>query len=481
MATSQLVTDTKNFDAMIVDAITDFRKKHKRADCESMHKETVKLADFSNTSKEDLMNRISTLLIDDKILNKRNRNLDSHYFNENTSPDNNNFSETSHNNILFNTSTDDTEPIFPVTSKTPSITMEGSTSVNPIPELFIGSTSRDGQSLNMDAISEKIKIQSFKDNILQNLRENIIEIFDAELVNFKAQCEDLVKKSCADYNKIVDQLHSGLKSKNHIINKLLTTIGDLTSTELKSKDNIIHKLINQSNCQENTNRIPMNQSSTKITSNNTQDINDSDKNNSVNTIKEQVATIKGNSRSVESNDQTSEKSKHQLSKAKPEKKSHIEIIGDSMLNGIHERGMNKDENIKVKSQKYPGASSIDILDHTKPSLGKAPEQIIIHPGTNYISNNTNYLKNVKKIVKLVKETCKNTKLSFSSVICRTDVKDITDTINTTNSHLENYCKQQNIGFINNGNIKKSDLNSKGLHLHKRGSSKLAKNLLDFIY
>ena len=69
-----------------------------------------------------------------------------------------------------------------------------------------------------------------------------------------------------------------------------------------------------------------------------------------------------------------------------------------MLNGIHERGMNKDENIKVKIRKYPGASSIDILDH-----------IIIHAGTNDISNNANYLKNVKKIVKLVKESCKDTK------------------------------------------------------------------------
>ena len=84
-----------------------------------------------------------------------------------------------------------------------------------------------------------------------------------------------------------------------------------------------------------------------------------------------------------------------------------------MLNDILERGMNKDENTKVKNQKYPGASSIDILDHIKPNLQKVPEQIIIHAGTNDISNDTNYLKNVKKIVKLVKETCKDTKLSFS--------------------------------------------------------------------
>ena len=60
-------------------------------------------------------------------------------------------------------------------------------------------------------------------------------IFDAELVKFKAQCEDLVKKSSIDYSKIIDQLKDGLKSKDHIINKLLTAIGCVTSLELISK------------------------------------------------------------------------------------------------------------------------------------------------------------------------------------------------------------------------------------------------------
>ena len=68
-----------------------------------------------------------------------------------------------------------------------------------------------------------------------------------------------------------------------------------------------------------------------------------------------------------------ENQKNQISKANPEEKSHIEIIGHSMLNGVHERGMNKDENIKVKIRKYPGASTIDVLDHIKPCLRKAPE------------------------------------------------------------------------------------------------------------
>ena len=84
--------------------------------------------------------------------------------------------------------------------------------------------------------------------------------------------------------------------------------------------------------------------------------------------------------------------------------------------------MNKNENNRVKIQKYPGASSIDILDRIKHSLQKAPDQVIIHARTNDISSNIEYLNSVRKIAKLVKETCTGTKLSFSSVICCTNVK-----------------------------------------------------------
>ena len=77
------------------------------------------------------MNRINILLIDEKILNKRSRNLYSYNVSENTPPDNNNFSETPHNNISFNTSAGNTKPIFPVASQTPSKTRERPTSINP--------------------------------------------------------------------------------------------------------------------------------------------------------------------------------------------------------------------------------------------------------------------------------------------------------------------------------------------------------------
>ena len=114
-------------------------------------------------------------------------------------------------------------------SKTRERQRERSTSINSIPDY--------GESSKIDTIYEKIKIQSFKDNILQNLCEYISEIFDAELYSS-------VLKLGGDYNKIIDQLEDELKSRDHIIKKLRTTIVDLTSSELKSKDNFIHKLIN---------------------------------------------------------------------------------------------------------------------------------------------------------------------------------------------------------------------------------------------
>ena len=103
-------------------------------------------------------------------------------------------------------------------------------------------------------------------------------------------------------------------------------------------------------------------------------MNDLYKNNSVNEIKQQVETIKENGTLVKSNNQKSEKSKTQISKAKPEKKSHIEIIENLGMEKEWGR-INKDENIKVKIRKYPGTSSIDILDHIKPSLRIVLEQI----------------------------------------------------------------------------------------------------------
>ena len=84
-------------------------------------------------------------------------------------------------------------------------------------------------------------------------------------------------------------------------------------------------------------------------------------------------------------------------------------------------------------------------------------------------------------MKLVRETSKKTKLCFSSITCRTDIKDIDEKIKEVDSHFENYCKKQNLGYISKININKSDLAPKGLHLKDCGNRKLAKNFLEYAY
>ena len=57
-----------------------------------------------------------------------------------------------------------------------------------------------------------------------------------------------------------------------------------------------------------------------------------------------------------------------------------------MVNCIEKRGTNKTIQFKIKVRRYPGAFSIDMIDHLKPSLRKAPDEGIIHAGTNDITN-----------------------------------------------------------------------------------------------
>ena len=66
---------------------------------------------------------------------------------------------------------------------------------------------------------EKIKVESLKENILQNMRNK--EIFDSEFAMFKSKGEELVETSSIRYNKQIDHLQNELKTKDEIIDQLL--------------------------------------------------------------------------------------------------------------------------------------------------------------------------------------------------------------------------------------------------------------------
>ena len=270
-------------------------------------------------------------------------------------------------------------------------------STKSIPDLTIGlliSTNKTVENVetnssekNMDTIAqyENVRVESFKENFLQILRNNIKEIFDSEFTNFKSKCEKMVQTLSVRYNKQIDHWQNELKMKEKIFDQLLKSLSTLTNSELESKNIIIHKLPDQKNDKEKKKSIQrQNDINTKS------DIadNKSDEKHSTKKTKEHTE------RNKTSNSPSNTESRDVKPKTNKRKKIRVEILGESMLNGVQEKGLNKNADINIKIRKYPGASSTDILDHITPSLRKEPDQIIIHAGTNNLTNDHDYLNNM---------------------------------------------------------------------------------------
>ena len=156
-------------------------------------------------------------------------------------------------------------------------------------------------------------------------------------------------------------------------------------------------------------------------------------------------------------------------------KRKVVVTGDSLLNGINERGISKPHKVNVHN--FPGGTSETILEELDTLVASKPDCIIIHAGTNDLNNGINSLNSVKKIVKKVKQASANTKVVSSSLITRKDKKDLDKKVQDTNSRLKNYCAQTNIDYIDNNNVKEEHLGNKKLHLNKRCNTVFAKNLL----
>ena len=113
-------------------------------------------------------------------------------------------------------------------------------------------------------------------------------------------------------------------------------------------------------------------------------------------------------------------------------------------------------------------------------LNQKPESLIVHVGTNNLTNEINLPNNIKEIVTKTKQKSPNTEISFSNIIIRKDKKNLEKLRADTNSRLKNYCSQKNLRLINHDNIKENHLGVKKLHLNRKGNSVFAKNLFNFI-
>ena len=122
----------------------------------------------------------------------------------------------------------------------------------------------------------------------------------------------------------------------------------------------------------------------------------------------------------------------------------VVIIDDSVLNNINSCGLSKSNEVDVSS--FPGATSAYVLIKIDDVLNKKPASLIVHVGTNNLTNDINMLSNVKKIVNKTNKTSPNTVLTSSNIIFRKDKRNLEKTRADTNSQLKNFCRQKKINL-----------------------------------
>ena len=149
------------------------------------------------------------------------------------------------------------------------------------------------------------------------------------------------------------------------------------------------------------------------------------------------------------------------------------IIGDSIVNGLDPRSFDSSVNVKIKP--YGGSTTEDMVDHIKPAVRKKPDHIIIHVGTNDITNDIDTLKHLKTIHNFIKDHSTCTKLAISAVLFRADKRGIDPKVKSLNKRLLVFCNENEVKFIDNRNIVYGHLSKKKLHLNENGRSVLSKN------
>ena len=74
-----------------------------------------------------------------------------------------------------------------------------------------------------------------------------------------------------------------------------------------------------------------------------------------------------------------------------------------MLNNVNSRRLSKSKKVSVSN--FLGANSEGILDEVEDTLKTHPDTLIVHAGTNDLTENINRLRSVKELCEKQKESC----------------------------------------------------------------------------
>ena len=183
---------------------------------------------------------------------------------------------------------------------------------------------------------------------------------------------------------------------------------------------------------------------------------------------------------------TPEKNHFTNNNKKKNKKPLIALIGDSTLKNLsgYQLGKNcKGTTIMVRSQRGGKVKNIknlmiDLLEDTMEVVGKYPEAICFHVGTNDISSgkSTNDIK--KELSYLLRLTQRQGIVPVMSLLTRRTDK-CSDKVYHLNQVIVDLCNELGVGYIEHQNINENHLNEGGLHIASECTHIFSNNFVNY--
>ena len=149
---------------------------------------------------------------------------------------------------------------------------------------------------------------------------------------------------------------------------------------------------------------------------------------------------------------------------------------------LNPRQLQNGINCKVAIKTFPGAGIDDMFHYVRPTVSTRPDEIILHIGTNDLKNKSpeTFARSVVNLGNSIKRENNEIKLTLSSIINRSDDAFLEEKVKQYNELLVDLCSTNKWDLIDNNNINHSHLNNYGLHLNRKGTGALAKNIKHYL-
>ena len=165
---------------------------------------------------------------------------------------------------------------------------------------------------------------------------------------------------------------------------------------------------------------------------------------------------------------------------KPLPVKNVFIVGDSIVNGVNPNRFKDCKNLNISVKPFGGSTSHDMLDYIKPIVRRKPDMLLVHVGTNDLTNSVDTIENLDKLFKYIHDESPETKIAMSSVTTRLDRKGLDKKVTTLNTNIAKLCTENELPLIEHLNITSKHLSKKKLHLDAKGLSILCDNFVKFI-